>query len=468
MLQSFNMRGLTGFAALALTGLLSLIGQTVAKPIPLVVSPGGAGDVVITAQNTLNSTSKGPRLSNKKASGKAQLPLSIVNNFSGSNSTSMNVYITGLDSNNNIVFVSTNGSFFYPDATPSTTPVPVTGAVNIPLGATGTTTTITLPDYISSARVWVAAGTLQFFTVADPDGFNTLVEPSAVNPADPSAGVNWGFVELTNTEEGGLYANISYVDFVGMILGMALQSSDNSTQTAQGLQPNAVASICNDLATQASSDGQPWNELCITDSSGNPLRVLSPNDYIALSPTAFSDYWTDYINQVWSTYTTSNLTIDTQSEAGNVSCVVSNNELTCDGDSRGYAQPAAVDIFGCNTGPFAILPTDNDVHSAIVPRLCAAFDRSSFLVAGGNAQPGPDESLYYTTAPTNYYSKIVHSYELDGKGYAFAYDDVNPDGNNNAAGVVADANPTLLTITVGGPSSSAKRAKRVKRTGIHV
>jgi hypothetical protein len=47
----------------------------------------------------------------------------------------------------------------------------------------------------------------------------------------------------------------------------------------------------------------------------------------------------------------------------------------------------------------------------------------------------------------------VHQYEADGKGYAFAYDDVTPDGVLNASGLLSDPNPTVLTITVGGPTS---------------
>ena len=55
--------------------------------------------------------------------------------------------------------------------------------------------------------------------------------------------------------------------------------------------------------------------------------------------------------------------------------------------------------------------------------------------------------------PSNWYSKFVHAEESDGKGYAFPYDDVNPSVGIDQAGVVADASPTLLTITVGGPMS---------------
>ncbi|KAJ5605482.1 hypothetical protein N7510_008263 [Penicillium lagena] len=435
------------FKRLGVATIAALIGHTLA--IPIVVHPGGANDVVITSQDTLNETisTNGP---NKvlSAGDAEQLSVSVYNNFQ---SDTINVYVTGLDSNGDIVCLTSSGSWYTPSADgSSTTPQEITEDIAIPIGAYGTTTSFTLPSYFSSGRVWVADGDLTFWTVIAATGVLSLVEPSAVNPDDPSANVNWGFVELT-TDEDGVTVNISYVDFVGFPLGIEVEGSDG-TQTALGVTADALSSICSALTAQASSDGQPWNELCMTDSSGNILRVIAPYDYISLEPDAFDSYWTSYISEVWSQYETTPLTIDTQAAAGLVNCTVSSGTLNCDGDNRGYAQPAASDIFGCNSGPFAIESGDNAVHAAVVPRLCAAFDRSSFLVSGGNIQPS-DSSSYYTTTPTNYYSKIVHQYEADGKGYAFAYDDVTPDGAPNASGLLNDPNPTLLTITIGGPTS---------------
>ncbi|KAJ5815703.1 hypothetical protein N7474_007480 [Penicillium riverlandense] len=428
----------------------ALMGRTLA--IPILVHPGGANDLVLTSQDTLNETisTNGPYQDGPLSAGDAeQLSVSVYNNFQ---SDSVNVYITGLDSNGDIVCLTSSGSWYTPSGdSSSTTPQEITEDIAIPIGAYGTTTSFTLPSFFSSGRVWVADGALTFWTVIAATGVLSLVEPSAVNPDDPSASVNWGFVELT-TDSSGVTINLSYVDFVGLPLGIEVQGSDG-TQTALGVSANALSSICSDLTAQASSDGQPWNELCMTDSGGNVLRVIAPYDYISLNPDAFDSYWTSYISQVWSQYETTPLTIDTQTAAGLVNCTVSGDTLTCAGDNRGYEQPAASDIFGCNSGPFAIESSDNDVHRAVVPRLCAAFDRSSFLVTGGNVQPSGDSSSYYTTTPTNYYSKIVHQYEVDGRGYAFAYDDVTPDGAPNASGLINDPNPTLLTITVGGPTS---------------
>lgn len=44
---------------------------------------------------------------------------------------------------------------------------------------------------------------------------------------------------------------------------------------------------------------------------------------------------------------------------------------------------------------------------------------------------------------------------MDGKGYAFAYDDVQPDGGADQSGKVNDGHPRLFTVTVGGARSDS-------------
>jgi hypothetical protein len=420
-----------------------------------IVTPGGVNDIIVTAKNTLNATVPSSNSSasdvNIVSRSDGQLPLSLINNHAGS----VNAYVTGLDENGLLVMLQPDGTFYYPACNKSqSAPQLITSNVAIPLGGKGSTTNITIPGYISAARVWFAEGDLKFFTVWNPaTNAPSLVEPSSVNPSDPSAGINWGFVELTYVKNGGLYANISFVDFVGLVSGMSLTVTDGTgTQSALGLTANAISSICSALEAQGQTDGQDWGSLCMADSSGNLLRVISPSDYVSSNPAAFNTFWNTYIEDVWNQFRTDMLSIDTQMSAGIVKCTVqTDNLLKCAGDNRGYAKPVAGDIFGCNSGPFSIQAGDNDIHRAVVPRLCAAFDRTTLMMDGGNTQPSLAASKYYQSVPTNWYSKFVHQHEVDGKGYAFAYDDVNPSGDVDQSGLVASAHPETLTVIVGGP-----------------
>ncbi|KAI0150506.1 glycoside hydrolase family 64 protein [Xylariaceae sp. FL1272] len=423
-----------GYLSLAVATVATFITSSVA--VPIVVHPGNVNDIVITADNTM--TQRNP------------LQLDIVNNYG---SDGMYVYVDGKDANNVPCILGTDGTFFYPNAAGSEVPIAINASIATPLGAMGSTTTVTVPDFLQSARIWVSDGQLTFYTVSDSMGGSAIVEPAVTNPEDPSASVPWGFVEF-NFFNGTVYANISYVDWVGLAMGMALTLASGETQTVPGLSSDALDAICNDLKAQDALDSAGWSNLCVADANGKTLRVLSPNLYLSANPTAFETYYEDYISQVWTKYASEPLMINTQIGGNNtVSCKVTDDQLMCDNDNRGYPQPTVADIWGCNSGPFAIVDGDNDIHRAIVPRLCAAFTRSTLLLDGGNITPSLSMASYYGADPTNHYSRIVHNYETNNIGYAFSYDDVSPAGEN-AAGEVAGDSPTLMRITVGGWSDA--------------
>ncbi|CAG9953294.1 unnamed protein product [Clonostachys rosea f. rosea IK726] len=420
------------------------------------VNPGGFEDLVVTKDNTLNGTRTGDELIIPPPSSNADfesigvsavaasLPMKFVNNYGAD----LVAYVQGKDSSGAAVFILSDGSLLYPSSGGSTTPVQVSSSVVIKVAA-GQTLSMTIPIAISSARVYFASAALYFGVVSTGSG-DGIVQPSHVSSTDPSAGINWGFVELTLNTDGSLFANISYVDFLGLPLGIALSVKGGGTQTAYGVSAGSVAAVCSALKTQGNRDGYPWAGLCQTNSN-NPVRILSPYSYSDIDSSGFSAYWDSYVNSVWSKYTSQDLILNTQTSYGSVACRVSGSTLTCAQDNRSYSKPSARDIWGCNSGPFAIQSGDNAVHVAVVPRLCAAFVRSTLLLSGGNIQPSLGQSYYYTVDPTNYYSKAVHAREVDGKGYAFPYDDVNPDGNENASGTVSHATPDTLTVYVGSP-----------------
>jgi hypothetical protein len=338
--------------------------------------------------------------------------LEFINNFSGG---PIKAYISGLDSNNKVVFVKPDGSLLYPTARGSPTPVEVSNDdIAIRLPPRGGKFKLNIPP-LSSGRVYFAEGSLRFFMVRTDDG-EGVVQPSASNLADPSVETNWGFVEFTYNPNGSVFANISYVDFVGFLLSMALTTKDGTaSQVTKGLSADAVGAICSGLASQGKRDQRNWGAMCIASRSGVPIRVLSPNSYHEIRPEVFADYWKNYVDNVWRKYSGNPLTVDSQGTLGKFKCRVMGARLFCDGDGYSYSKPTTEDIWGCNTGPFA-RRGDRPVHVAFISRFCAAFHRTTFLDNGGNVQPSLPASSYYKSHPTNHYSRLIHEYEVDGRG----------------------------------------------------
>lgn len=366
-------------------------------------------------------------------------------------SDSVHDYVTGLGQEGKVIFLTADGSFYYPPPSTASAPKAVTADIGITLAGQSDTPSVLVPAYVSSGRVWLSDGYLEFSTVDTQFG-PALVEPSAANPNDPSHDVNWGFVEFTFNGEVGLLADLSYVDFVGMPLGMGLQTSANGSQSVLGMPSDAASQVCSLLEARSGKHGEPWGDLCVGGDGGDFLRVVSPSVQISNQATAFLDYWTDYVDQVFDTYATRQLTINTQMAAGDVLCTSNSSSLVCSGGGGTYTKPSAANIFGCNSGPFEVSEIDGDVAAAVVARLCAAFQRGTLELSGGNVQPSLPPQFYYTDSTCNWYSAFVHEVEIDHQGYAFPYDDVSPGGNANTAGIVSDLLPVKLTVTVGGAS----------------
>lgn len=271
------------------------------------------------------------------------------------------------------------------------------------------------------------------------------------NESDPNYEIYWDFCEFTfNAAE--LYINISYVDFVSLPIGLQLENTSGTITTVEGLPSSGLDTVCAGLVAQTAKDGAGWSDLIIPSSSGANLRALSPNSGITMNSSLFSTYFDSYVQEVWAKYSNgTELTIDTQASWGAAAGTVSDDVLSF-GDSVGsFSAPSSANIFSCSSGPFA---TSTAQMGAIGARLAAAFNRSTLLL--DSAQPD-DEVVadYYTNPITNHYARLMHATYLDGKGYAFPYDDVAPTGGADQSGSLFDANPQLLTVTVGGPSTSS-------------
>jgi hypothetical protein len=385
----------------------------------------------------------------KVAATASTLNITLKNN---TNSSNCYAYVTGLDVNrNNAVFIlQADGVTPYYPSSPSSIQQPLAVNCNIQLGAPGSSKVVTIPQLVGG-RVWLCKDAQLTFKLNPGPA---VVEPSVTNPSDPNYNLWWSFAEFTYNSFQ-LFANITYVDFVGMPISLTLVNGNGAVQSVPGIPSNGLDQVCSALQAQDAKDGAGWSQLIVKHPSGANLRALSPNSGCVMNNNLFNGYYQPYVNAVWAKYQSDTLTVDTQGQWGTLTGKVVNGQLTF-GSVGAFPQPSARDIFACNSGAFGQYPNNVDEMGNITARLAAAFNRSTLLI--NTKQPDNEQiSQYYQNSITNHYSRIVHSVCPDGKGYAFPYDDVDSSDATNVAGTVADSNPKTFTISFGGPTPTTKR-----------
>ncbi|GAB7366894.1 hypothetical protein MBLNU230_g1255t1 [Neophaeotheca triangularis] len=350
------------------------------------------------------------------------------------------VYITGIaiQHNGQRCFIKANAKDLYFPQDVSAIGTQLAEDCAIPLGKPGETKHVTIPQ-IAGGRLWITMNSkLTFLLNPGP----ALVEPSVLNPSDPNAGVNFGFVEFT-LNDAQLYANISYVDFVPRVpIAISLQQASGQVQRVAGMAPDGLDRLAESMKQQAQQDGKPWDKLIVRHDKKN-LRVLNATHGGAVGG-SFDGYFEPYVEEVWQKYASgAQMQIDTQAGPGVLNGSVKGNELDIGGEK--FQKPNTADILGCNSGPFTT--GSSPVRNAIIPRLAAAFVRSTLHEV--ERHPSQPET-FYNHPITNHYARLVHEHNLDRKGYAFAYDDVQPDEGEDQSGKVNAGDPELFTISIGG------------------
>ncbi|KAI1750579.1 hypothetical protein F4782DRAFT_541449 [Xylaria castorea] len=320
------------------------------------------------------------------------------------------------------------------------------------------------PGTVISGRIYVVDGYLNFYSNKD----GVIIHPDPHNTGDVASRERWGFIEFSHVKDPNgnedMTVNLSFVDWVSLPLGMSVKFEDGNNQTTvviPGLKPDGLVKICESLSALDSF----WPKLCIRGRDNTPLRALSPEKYISLHADDHDaiSYYEPYIDGVWEKYKKADLKINTQVDGPKsdkkvddgqiVTCRVgqSDNILHCDNDAGDFNRPVSRDIYGCNSGPFAN-PSDAAAESwsraRVRPRLCAAFVRSTLHLDAVQPSHKISSDKYYQQNITNHYARLVHENLIDGMGYAFSYDDVNPGSSENSAGLVSTSRPLQLMISI--------------------
>jgi Beta-1,3-glucanase len=382
----------------------------------------GAGAATLAAPVLL-----GRALPRSDAATPPTLDIHLVNNTG--NATAY-AYVVGIDpAQQRWMFLQADGRTRYYPESPPAPGAPLAVNCSIPLSGPGGSRAVTIPHLVS-VRVYFSVGRELVFLLNPGPG---IVMPSVANPSDPNINTSWGFCELTY-DTTQLYANITFVDFVSIPIGLRL-TTPQGVQTAPGLPNGGLATVADALRSQ----GGDWAKLIRTDGSGRTLRALSPS---LGGPDLFQGYLQSYVDETWAKYESTDLTIDTQFTWGVRTGRVRGGELVFDG-AGSFGKPSSHAIFNCSLPPFT---TGNDLMGNLSARLAAALNRTT--LRDNPDQPDTSSSAFYAQPRTNHYARIVHETVPDGRGYAFPYDDVHR-GPGDFEGKVQSGQPGEFTITAG-------------------
>jgi hypothetical protein len=358
----------------------------------------------------------------------ATIPLTITNNSGRGDA----VYIYNLGTNLSTGqqgWADAAGTFHaWPAGGNPPTPAP---DASIAGPANGQSRTIQMPKF--SGRIYFSYGQKIVFKLTT----GGLVQPAVQNPSDPNRNIVFNWSEYT-LNDGGLYINSTQVDLFSAPYAVSVRTGSGSTLTTGHLKPGGYNGVYNGLRSAG------WGNLIQTAPDGSVLRALAPL-YGVETGALPANAMDDYINRVWSKYSSQTLTVTPFGDQPNTKYFgrVSGNTMNFTNSSgavvTSFQKPDSASVFGC----FKLLDAPNDqVRGPISRTLCAGYNRSTLL--SNPNQPDPNNASFYQDAVTNKYAKTIHSQMADGRAYAFAFDDVGNheslvhDGNPQAAGLILD------------------------------
>lgn len=364
---------------------------------------------------------------------KAAVPATIPLTFKNNSGRGEQIYVYNIGtllSTGQQGWADANGTF-HPWPAGGNPPTPAPDA-SIAGPAGGQSKTIRIPKF--SGRIYFSYGQKLVFKLTT----GGLVQPAVQNPSDPNRNILFNWSEYT-LNDSGLWINSTQVDMFSAPYAVGVKRPDGTTKSTGRLKPGGYNGFFNALR------GQPggWAGLIQTRSDGTVLRALAPGHGIA-SGALPASVMNDYVNRVWSKYSTSTLTVTPFADQPNVKYYgrVSGNTMNFTNSSgavvTSFQKPDSDSIFGC----YKLLDAPNDqVRGPISRTLCAGYNRSTLL--SNPSQPDASSAGFYKDVVTNHFARKIHAQMADGKAYAFAFDDVGAHES-----LVHDGNPQQAYITL--------------------
>jgi hypothetical protein len=223
------------------------------------------------------------------------------------------------------------------------------------------------------------------------------------------------YIDMPANSAGRMYfylgsPNSQYYDFIEFTVGSASINVDTTRVDRFGLK----------LALLVHSHDGTEQEVGENYATFQESRAATFQRFENSVPTAFKELATDD-----APYGIPSPGNDAAFQSGGAYASYFNSALTAAGDTS----DTSLDVFGC-AGTLSGNPT-----------LCAALNRG---VAQLPASEQSTPSLFYQTAPANYYAQFWHQNAINGVQYGFPYDDV--DGQSSDLSV---ANPQYMVVAVG-------------------
>lgn len=314
---------------------------------------------------------------------------------------------------------------------------------------------VELTEEMVSGRVYFSIGDWLPIQVHSATGY---APPTPSNPSVPGYYTIFDIFEFTYQPGSSpqMHCNTSSVDFMGIPITATLVSSNEPKVQSVGYAVSRNTLI-NDFKSCATSH---FADLLIPgENAGDPvLRILSPehaSSSVLPQPAAiyFNSFFDNYITDCWNYYkdphtltlqilsSAYNGSVTGQVDAGGQNFVFYEGTAIGGTEVLSLAKPSTKQVFSCS----GVFDTGNELQKNIEKFIAAAMNRTVMLDGPGSNNWCDATSRYYTQAPVELYSKILHENSMNNMCYAFAYDDVC----NQSSSLVSSgtAEEVILTLT---------------------
>ena len=330
--------------------------------------------------------------------------------------------------------------------------------------------TIQIPKGLYAGRIFISFKSPLYLHFHDDGGY---AGANLSSSTDPNDGIRWELVELS-WDNSGIFTNTSRVDAYQYPMGIEVHGFTGSVNPEISYDQNYRNAIAGEGIPKYSKVGELISHDAImalwdTNVSSDYLVCKTTKTHsldgkpIIEQPTKISGFPTSelesYINAIWSTYTTNDLTINIGENGvwvGRVTGNTFNFRDSKDGSiATIYSKPNPTNAIE-GSGALAYTPVNPELNAVkysedlmIQAQIAAAINRHAIntAIVGSTIQYSHDSASFFKIKPYNEYVAFFHKENIsyNSKTYAFAYDDV---GDHSST--IQCTYPTNVKVIIGG------------------